>query len=201
MGTSHKKKKKAGKKKVPLRARRLGREAWILAAREALITGGIENVKIERLAKSLSAERGSFYYHFENRDELLDELLRHWEVSNTYAYEEAIDPTTHNGVAELAFINNMWLEEKTFDAKFDMAIRDWARISKKVSKVTKRADKKRIKILETIFVDLGYEGENALVRAQVAYFHQIGYLTIGLGEDRRTRHARAPIFLEVLLGK
>ena len=193
--------KKTPPKKVPLRARRLGREVWITTARDALTTEGIEAVKIERLAKTLGAERGSFYHHFKNRDELLDELLQHWASNNTRAYEEAIENNEHNGVAELAFINTMWLEEKTFDPKYDLAIRDWARNSEKVAKVVRRSDKKRIEVLETIFNDLGYEGENALVRAQVAYFHQIGYLTLGMGESTKTRRARAPIFLEVLLGK
>ncbi len=196
-----KKPAKSSPKKVPLRARRMGREIWITTAKDALTTGGIEAVKVERLAKTLNAERGSFYHHFKNRDELLDELLQHWASSNTHAYEEAIENNEHNGVAELDFINTMWLEEKTFDAKYDLAIRDWARTSDKVAKVVRRSDKKRIQVLETIFLNLGYEGENALVRAQVAYFHQIGYLTLGLGESAKTRRARAPIFLEVLLGK
>ena len=41
--------------KVPQRGRRHGREAWVKAAKQALITDGIETVKIERLAKSLEA--------------------------------------------------------------------------------------------------------------------------------------------------
>lgn len=189
------------KKKVPLRARRIGREAWVLAARDALIEGGVEAIKIEKLAHKLSAERGSFYHHFKNREALLGELLQDWEDRNTRAYQEAIENNEHRGEAELTYINNMWLEEKNFNAQYDMAVREWARRSDAVANVVKNADKKRIKVLETIFQDLGYEGENALVRAQVAYFHQIGYLSVALGESKAVRKRRAPIFLEVLLGK
>lgn len=182
------------------RNKRLGRDAWITAARDALVTGGIESVKIERLAKALGAQRGSFYHHFKKRDDLLDELLEHWDRHNTHAYEQTIDSTTHNGVAELANIATMWLEEKSFDAAYDLAVRDWARASDTVARVVKRADKKRIRVLETIFHDLGYRGDNALVRARIAYYHQIGHLTVGLEINSKRRKELAPVFLDVLLG-
>ncbi|MEL7090070.1 MAG: TetR family transcriptional regulator, partial [Planctomycetota bacterium] len=38
---------------------------------EALISGGVEAVRIMRLATALSVTRGSFYWHFEDRDDLL----------------------------------------------------------------------------------------------------------------------------------
>lgn len=187
-------------KKIYTRGRRLGRDAWILAARDALIEGGLEAVKIDRLAKTLKAERRSFYYHFKDRDALLDELLQHWEIHNTKSYEEALNVNNNNGETELETINNMWLEEKTFNPAYDSAMRDWARISKPVARVVMRVDRKRIEILNRIFRDLGYEDPEAFIRARVAYFHQVGYITLGLGESRKTRNELAPIYLKVLLG-
>ena len=185
--------------KTPLRGRRLGRDAWLFAARDALITGGIDAVKIDRLATTLTAKRGSFYHHFQNREALLTELLGHWQVNNTLAYETAIDVNNHNGRKELDTINNIWLEDSV-DPKYDAAIRDWARTDEKVAKAVREVDERRISILQSIYTDLGYEGDNALVRARIAYFHQVGYLTLGLNEDVARRQALAPIYLEVLLG-
>jgi AcrR family transcriptional regulator len=57
----------------------LGRDDWLRAARLALLHGGPAAVRVERLARELEITRGSFYWHFTDRAELLDALLREWE--------------------------------------------------------------------------------------------------------------------------
>lgn len=189
------------KQAMPQRGRRLGKDAWVLAARDALIDGGIEAVKIDRIAKSMEATRAAFYWHFSDRDELLNDLLAHWKVTSSRAYEEIVENELADGQAELEAINNMWLEEKSYDPAYDGAMREWARISKPVARVVRQVDQRRIDILTRIFVDLDYPEDEAFIRARVAYFHQIGYLALGLNESRKTRHELAPIYLKVLLGR
>src|SRR5574343_306772 len=58
-------------------------ELWLQAAREALLDGGVEAVKIQVLAKELNLSRASFYWFFKDRDELLDALLAQWRDRNT----------------------------------------------------------------------------------------------------------------------
>lgn len=188
-------------KEMPQRGRRLGKDAWVLAAKKALRENGIEAVKIDRLAKALGATRAAFYWHFTDRDELLDDLLNYWKKTSSRAYEEAIDQTSHNGEAELEFINTMWVEEKSYDPRFDGAMRDWARVSATVARAVRKMDQYRIDILHKIFQDLGYHNDEAMVRARVAYFHQIGYLALGLNETRKTRRELAPLYFKVLMGR
>src|SRR5262245_30715593 len=59
--------------------RNLDRGDWVRAARLALLEGGPDAVKVERLARKLRVSKGSFYWHFKNRQELLEYLLREWE--------------------------------------------------------------------------------------------------------------------------
>ncbi len=56
-------------------------------------------------------------------------------------------------------------------------------------------------MIESIFLRLGYSDEDARVRAQVTYFHQIGYFTLGLGELTPSHSSRAPVFMDMLLNK
>ncbi len=188
-------------KEMPQRGRRLGKDAWVLAAKKALKESGIEAVKVDRLARALGATRAAFYWHFTDRDELLDDLLSYWKKNSSRAYEEAIDQTSHNGEAELEYINTMWVEEKSYDPSFDGAMRDWARTSATVARAVRKMDQYRIDILHKIFQDLGYHNDEALVRSRVAYFHQIGYLALGLNETRETRRELAPIYFKVLMGR
>jgi len=54
------------------------REDWIDAAWAALGESGIEGVRVERLARRLDVTKGSFYWHFKDRDELVGALLDRW---------------------------------------------------------------------------------------------------------------------------
>jgi len=55
--------------------RDLGQDDWLRAARLALLRGGVEAVRVEKLARDLGVTKGSFYWHFKDRDELLELLL------------------------------------------------------------------------------------------------------------------------------
>src|SRR5215469_32898 len=63
--------------------RRLTRDDWITAALGAIADGGLAAVGVEPLAVRLGATKGSFYWHFENRDALLEAAVRRWEKETT----------------------------------------------------------------------------------------------------------------------
>ena len=51
---------------------------WIRAATDLLVTKSIDAVRVDVLAKQLDVTRGSFYWHFKNRDDLLHQVLQDW---------------------------------------------------------------------------------------------------------------------------
>jgi AcrR family transcriptional regulator len=61
----------------------LTRGDWVLASLAALAEGGIDSVRVERLAKRLNVSKGSFYWHFSDRSDLLSALLDLWEKDFT----------------------------------------------------------------------------------------------------------------------
>ena len=58
---------------------RTPRSRWIELGLEALADGGPEAVRIEALATALGVTKGGFYWHFSDRQALLDEMLDTWE--------------------------------------------------------------------------------------------------------------------------
>lgn len=56
---------------------------WAEAALEAMASGGLDAVAVEPLARSLGVTKGSFYWHFENRDALVAAALELWERRET----------------------------------------------------------------------------------------------------------------------
>jgi AcrR family transcriptional regulator len=65
------------------KSQELTRDDWVLAGLAALAEGGIESVRVERLAKRLNVSKGSFYWHFSDRSDLLSALLDLWEKDFT----------------------------------------------------------------------------------------------------------------------
>jgi len=57
----------------------LKREDWIDAAYRMLYRQGVDGVRVEVLARWLGVTTGSFYHHFENREALLESMIRNWE--------------------------------------------------------------------------------------------------------------------------
>src|SRR5689334_8458563 len=156
----------------------LGRDAWLEAARQALIEEGTADVEVNKLAKRLGVSRGGFYWFFESREQLLDELLKYWADTSSKLFEH---------VREYRALIDLWIDEKEYDPRWDGAVRDWARTSATVLKTVQAVDEKRIGYIERIFTDMGYRGKEAHVRARVTYYHQVGYYALGVRESRKLR--------------
>lgn len=178
----------------------LGRQAWLDAARRALIEEGTAGVEINKLAKRLDVTRGGFYWFFESREQLLDELLDYWVNASTMVFERILQSPGRNGVREYQALIDLWIDEKEYEPEWDGAVRDWARTSAAVRRAVHRVDDRRIAIIERIFLDMGYKGTDAHVRARVTYYHQVGYYAIGVRETRKERLRLLPFYVKVLTG-
>ena len=70
---------------------RLTPEDWTAAALHAIARGGIEAVAVETIAAELGATKGSFYWHFQNRDALIEAALERWGNRRTEAVIEQVE--------------------------------------------------------------------------------------------------------------
>jgi len=180
----------------------VGREYWIEAGRKAFIEGGVENVKIDRLARALDVTRGGFYWFFTNREDLLDALLADWEERNSRPlFYAAAAERAGDGAGKFVAVSRVWIEEKGFSAAHDAAVRDWARTSPAVAKVVRRVDGRRVKLLREIFEEIGFTGEEADTRAHIMYYHQVGYYAMGMRESRAARLRNIPLYFKALTGR
>jgi AcrR family transcriptional regulator len=192
-----KKKRKRGSS-VP--AESLVAADWLRAAREDLIRHGILAVKVDRLARRLGVTRGSFYWHFKSHGDLLTQLLDSWAANNTAAFRRVLE-SDKDGYGKFDAIVDLWLAEEEYDPRFDTAVREWARVSSSVARVVRKADEERIGVFRSIFLEIGYRDPEALVRARITYFHQVGYYTLGIAESPAQRRELRPCYTRALLGR
>ena len=164
----------------------LGRADWVDAARTLLVKDGISAVRITRLAAFLGVTRGSFYWHFQSRQDLLDALLADWARRNTRAILEAVAGADDLIDAVLAFFD-CWMLHEEFLPRLDSAVRDWARQDQAVKQAVRLADEARILVLAKAFEKSGLAGRAALIRARILYFAQVGYYALDIEEALEER--------------
>ena len=58
----------------------------------------------------------------------------------------------------------------------------------------------RVDVLQQVFEGMGYTGKDALIRARVFYWHQVGYYAVGMHEAVSEREANLAAYIRVLAG-
>jgi AcrR family transcriptional regulator len=190
----------AGASGAPLGAARATRDAWLDLALRVLTREGIAGVTVLALSERLGVSRSSFYWYFKNRNHLLDELLKRWESQNTRSivWQSAADAASINEAVCNVF--RCWVDPELFSPRLDFAVREWARRSESVREALDRSDAERTAAIEAMFVRHGYAREDALVRARVLYFMQIGYYALDIREPMEARLRLTPHYLETFTG-
>jgi AcrR family transcriptional regulator len=161
---------------------KLSREAWADAALEAIGRGGVAAVAVEPIASALGVTKGSFYWHFRDRRELLDAALARWEQRATADIIEQLTPID-DPVARLrrlfVIAFGEGLEEEIEDAIFG-ALTDAT-----VAEVVGRVNETRLGFLVECFKELGFSPTAAKHRARIAYAALLGHRRLQGGTGSR----------------
>lgn len=189
-----------GRKTSRPASQHLNREDWVAAARKVLVKSGIDDVKVDQLARQIRVTRGSFYWHFKSRQALLDALLQDWEARN-HAELAEIRERWSQSTPDLSEVVAIWLSEDPGFPAFDMAVRIWARKSSNVAQAVRRVDNAWIALLTDLFRYSGFGKTESLVRARIAYFHQVGYYALAIPESIEDRLELAPVYYQSLTGR
>jgi len=184
----------------PKRGAQLRRDDWIAAALALLISNGIEAVQITVLAKRLKVTRGSFYWHFESREALLDALLAEWRARNSGVMLDALAhaETLEGGILELFAV---WVDHTRFDPKLDQAVRDWARRDAALGEVLRKEDAARVAAIADVFERHGYERIESFIRARVLYFTQLSFYALNIDEPMAERASYLDAYMRAFTGK
>lgn len=174
---------------------------WIATARRILIAEGVDQVKVQRLAAAMKVTRGGFYWHFRDRQHLLDELLALWVRTNTDAMVSQIGDRSRPLEERVIALFCVWLDPAGFDAGFDTAVRAWARKDRAVRQAVDAADERRTRVISEMFRDAGYPDPEAEHRALVMYFTQIGYYALGVEEPVSLRLERSASYYFIYTGR
>jgi len=172
---------------APVKKERLDATAWADAALAALAEHGVAGVAVEPLARALGVTKGSFYWHFKTRDELLLAAVERWE---TLATAGVIERVTHIEPPQARIRALMRVAHAS-----QSGIRIAAQLAplaehKTIGPVLKRLTARRIEFIAQCYRDLGLNAARARRAAQLAYAAYLGLaelerLGLGLGTARQ----------------
>ncbi|MCW2238505.1 TetR/AcrR family transcriptional regulator [Azospirillum canadense] len=153
-----------------MEAKTLNRESWLSAAFSALAEGGVEQVRVEVLAKRLKVTKGSFYWHFRDRMELVEAMLEGWKVGRI----EAIKMQTRlDGWAPADRLRDVLsLYGGTSNPRgmaIELAMRDWARRDPRAAEIVAEVDRERLRCVTDLFTGMGLTSDEAFARAYLFY--------------------------------
>lgn len=174
---------------------------WLAAAYDVLTESGVEAVKIMPLAKRLGLTRTGFYWHFKDRDALLEAMIRQWEDKNTGNLEVRCEAFAESICEAIFNLFDCWLDCELFDSRLDLAIRNWARNDPALQSRLDQADSRRRMAMESMFRRFGYDRADAETRALTMFYTQIGYISMQISESTEARLARMPAYAEVFSGQ
>jgi AcrR family transcriptional regulator len=173
---------------------------WLDVALSVLAIEGVDHVTVLSLSERLGVSRSSFYWYFKNRDELLGALLDRWDELNTRSIVASTEEPAASVTQAVCNVFRCWINPLIFSPRLDFAVREWARRSAHVRKALERSDRIRTEAVKALFLRFGYEDGDALVRARVLYYMQIGYYALDLREPIETRLNLTPHYLKAFTG-
>lgn len=152
---------------------RTPRGEWIAEGLRALAAGGPDAVRIELLAKALGVTRGGFYWYFEDRRALLEEMLDRWEQA---AFDDVVERIEQAGGDARARLRRLFALAAESDEllRIDLAVRDWSRRDPSVAERLRRVDNRRMEYLRSQFADFCKDGSDVEARCMLVSSLWIG---------------------------
>lgn len=153
--------------------RRLSRLDWVSAALAAIAEGGLAAVAVEPLGLRLGASKGSFYWHFENRDALLTAALAHWEEQYTAAVTAENTRAASDPVHRLRLLIRRVTTLAETDSVYValIATADHPAVAPVLARITRH----RIEYTAALFRDIGFSAREARYRSLLAYSAHLGH--------------------------
>lgn len=164
------------KDEVPASPRtQLGRDEWVSGATDLMAKLGIDGVRVEVLAKTLGVTKGSFYWHFKDRQDLLDVLLETWRAGRIRDIEKqtALTPGKEREQARhLIEVYSAGRNRKGI--AIELAIRDWARRDPGAAQIVEAVDAHRLECTRKLFRTVGYDEQESKARSLMLYAYVFG---------------------------
>jgi AcrR family transcriptional regulator len=178
---------------------RTPRSSWIEEGLRALGAGGPDAVRIESLAQALGVSKGGFYWHFSDRQSLLEEMLDAWEHTWVDEVIEAVEAEGGDARSRLRRLFALAAASGGELLKIELAIRNWARREEAVAERLRQVDNRRMNYMRSLFGAICEDDDDVEARCLLAFSLFIGGHFVSVDYGGRSRAEAAELALEWLI--
>lgn len=145
-------------------------DRWVETAIDVLAREGISGLRVEVVAKRCDVTKGSFYWHFKNRQALLDAILERWKAGRIVDIEKTTAAARGNEREQLHYAIEVYGASRNQKGmSIELAVRDWARHDIRAAAVVESVDLYRLECTRKLFVAAGMSDAEAKSRSLLLY--------------------------------
>ena len=157
---------------VAMKKKRYSKSEWLTQALDVLSVEGEQKIRIEQLTAKLGVTKGSFYYHFSNREDFIRSLIQYWADICTGLVIERMKEI--EGDPKDRLLTLMYLLFNNDFAKYDLAVRAWASHESYAAPLVHEVDKMRYEYVRSLFQEMGFTGDELEMRTTTfVVFHSM----------------------------
>ncbi len=153
-------------------------------------------MRVEPLARELGVTKGSFYWHFKDRADLLAAIVEFWEQSGTLAVIRHVDQAAADPRERL---KELWRMADDDRLEIELAIRLHADSDDRTRAAVTRVDAQRMEYLRRNFREMGLSIRESESRSMLFYSLLIGDFFISESHGPLTRRGVLDDSVDLLL--
>lgn len=159
------------KTKTKRRGTPLDAEAWVEAAIEIMAERGVDGIRVDTLAQQLGVTKGSFYYHFKDRQALLISVMNYWRRRATTAIITTLEDRHDEVKVRLHKLMRLPYSGRHSlrDNMLDLSMRLWGRHDPMAKSALEEIDALRLRFIAGLLEQNGVKAAEAHMRAIVLY--------------------------------
>lgn len=148
---------------------------WVTTAADVLVHNNVNGVDIPNLCKRLGVTKGSFYWHFGRRGDLLAAILVDWRARMTLDVSERASRVGGSAASGLGYLLGLTRKPRpNRNGAIERSVRDWARIDLFARAAVIEVDQNRLAFFEGLFRKHNFPEKQARIRAYAAYAIMMG---------------------------
>ena len=175
---------------------RSSREDWINAALKLLAESGLQAITIDALCKSLGLTKGSFYWHFKGRQQLLSSMASSWATTYSRDIHESLRQSELDDWAQLAEVKRLSTEAGY--GNIDRAMRIWANSCDETRTAINCADREVVAFIEEKYLNIGLAAADAGSLAKLSLATSVGIFAIAPSFGEHTHGELEGIFADLI---
>jgi len=148
---------------------------WEQQALVLIAEKGIRAVAVESLARRMGVTKGSFYWHFHNRESLLEQSLIRWEKHDAANLQTSLSAIDDPRERLRSFFRRTGREKLTHNVYSSLCM---ASDHPQVEPLLERVAARRMHHIAKAYEEIGFDSTEASHRARLTYSAYLGFLQL-----------------------